>query len=188
MKNEWILLPVFSFIGPGFCLHFLGTPLWMTTPDVCPSTTSIHIHASKSAKPERLPPSHEWFRRNADYWVGETVQNQGQEIRFCWTKKEELENRQLYNSIKHQLFMMTLVPSSTGYNYNGFYVNTQDEDLHCSQYIIFSNGDTEELWEEVDEYDKILETEKKLLPCGVYVDLNDLSTTTESWYGDSCLF
>lgn len=159
----------------------------MTTPDVCPSPTCIHIHASKSAKPERLPPSHEWFKRNADYWVGEIIQNQGQEIRFHWTKKEELENRALYNSIKHQLFMMTLGPP-LGYNYHGFKVITEEEDIHLSQYITFSNGDTEELWEELDDYDQVLENQKGLVPCGIFIDLNDLSTITSLWYGDSCLF
>ena len=156
------------------------------------TTTLIHIHASTKAKPSFYPSSAYWFRRNADYWVGETVQNQGQKIRFCWTKAEENANRGLYNSLKHQLFMMTIAPiekKNNSFNYDGFVVFTNEEKVHHNHYIMFSNGDNEELWEEIEEYDKILEKEASLEYCGIFIDLNDLNTIT-SWYDDDdrCLY
>lgn len=155
------------------------------------TTTFIHVHASTKAKPTRCPTSAHWFRRNADYWVGETVQNQGQEIKFCWTKKEELANRDLYNSIKHQIFMMTIAPiekKNNSFKYNGYTVITNEDEIHHNHYIMFSNYDTEELWEEIDEYDRKLEKETSLPSLGIFIDLNDLNTVNLSWYDDDCLY
>lgn len=155
------------------------------------TTTFIHVHASTNAKPTIYPPSAHWFRRNADYWVGETIQNQGQEIKFCWTKAEENANRGLYNSIKHQLFMMTLAPiekRTNSFKYSGFNVFSDQDEIHHNHYIIFSNGDTEELWEEIDEYDRKLEKETSLPSLGIFIDLNDLNTVISSWYDDDRLY
>lgn len=151
--------------------------------------TLIHIHASTTNPPTVLPSSHEWFKSNADYWVGETLQSEGQnkKVRFCWTKKEERENRQLYNSIKHQIFMMTVVPlplKSNSFDYNGFVVISDQEQIYKPNYIILSNEEDADLLEgELDHYDTQIEGDSN----GIYIDLNDLNKLT-TWYDDRVLF
>lgn len=157
------------------------------------TTTLIHVHASTAAKPIFVPSSAHWFRRNIDYWVGETIQNQGQKIRFCWTKAEENANRDLYNSIKHQIFMMTMAPiekRNNSLDYNGFVVFTNEEKIYHNHYIIFSNGDNQELWQELEEYDDTVEKNTSLECTGIFIDLNDLNCVT-TWYDDEdddCLY
>lgn len=138
------------------------------------ATTYVHLHASKSTKPTRLPSNHEWFIRSADFWVGETVQDQGQEIIFCWTREEQKQNPRLYADIKHQLFMLTLNPVhfNKKYKYVGHVVFDRKE-LFAPYYIIFSCGDTQALEDEVDEYDSKLAADGGQDSYGIYTDLDD---------------
>jgi hypothetical protein len=155
------------------------------------TSTLIHIHASTTNPPTVLPSNSEWFKRNADYWVGETLQTaeegSNKQIRFCWTKKEERANRQLYSSIKHQIFMMTVVPlakKSNSFDYNGFVVISDKEEIYHPNYIILSNEDDTDLLEgELDYYDDKIEGDSN----GIYIDLNDLNKLT-TWYDDRVLF
>lgn len=155
------------------------------------TTTYIHVHASENSKPCFCPTSARWFLKNIHHWVGEAIQDKREgpkkTIKFCWTKREELENRNLYNSLKHQFFVgMTLYGfdrKEDPYNYAGFVVFSDQDVIHHNYYIIFSNEETEELWDEVEEYDK--EVEKiGLTPYGIFIILTEIQT---SWYEDNYL-
>lgn len=84
--------------------------------------------------------------------------------------------------------MMTIAPKNNKFDYSGFVVTTDVDEIYHDHYIMFSNGDTEELWDEIEKYDEILEKKMGLQSCGIFIDLNDLNTVT-SWYdNDDCLY
>ena len=77
---------------------------------------------------------------------------------------------------------MTVVPlekKCNCFDYNGFVVYSDKDEIFSPNYIILSNGDNEELEQEVDYYDTQIDGDS----FGIYVDLNDLNKLT-TWYGD----
>jgi len=83
--------------------------------------------------------------------------------------------------------MMTLAPlpfKSNSFDYSGFVVISDQEQIYKPNYIILSNEEDADLLEgELDHYDTQIEGDSN----GIYIDLNDLNKLT-TWYDDRVLF